>query len=317
MTNQFSVTQVLMKSTYVLSLLFVGFLLCLTWYFAEGIVEWQSLATKFLIAGCLFYVLSRIVLKIPHGVVATSIHTTIILGLFAYLFEAVHGLQHIFVPHWFDDSLINIERNLIGTEATIFLQQFVNPYLTEGMMFAYVIYVPFLPLVAFFCYVNSGQTGAVEYLLNLSVANIICYVGFILIPVASPLYHQPELYTVPLEGGYFTWCGEWMRHNVHYAGGSLPSPHCAAATVMFMMLHRHQRKVFYIALPTILLLYISTVYGRYHYLSDAIAGIVTGVFAVKLSSLLITMFEWSQLRFSVFLNPKFTARCISERSKAS
>jgi membrane-associated phospholipid phosphatase len=44
--------------------------------------------------------------------------------------------------------------------------------------------------------------------------------------------------------------------------------------------------------PVILSLYVSTVYGRYHYTSDAIAGIITAVVVL----LLARRFVWGRLR---------------------
>jgi hypothetical protein len=269
------------NSIDIICLGFVALLLALTLIFAEKVAGWRELANGFLIAGMLYLSAVVLVHRLPKGFFATAVHTTAVLALFGFLFDAVDGLQHIIVEGWMDDALISLEYSLIGTESSLFLQQFTNPILTETMMFAYVIYVPLLPLTALICYCSKKGNATNEYLSNLSLANIVCYIGFILFPVASPLYHWPELYTVSLDGGFFTWCGEWMRQNQHYAGGSLPSPHCAAATVMLAMLHRHSRRLFYLALPTILMLYVSTVYGRYHYAWDGVAGILTAVAVLK------------------------------------
>ncbi|MCK7476647.1 MAG: phosphatase PAP2 family protein [Candidatus Moduliflexus flocculans] len=65
-----------------------------------------------------------------------------------------------------------------------------------------------------------------------------------------------------------------IRANIHTAGGSVPSPHCAVATVMwFMALQVHPARVSPASRPVILSLYVSTVYGRFHYLSDMVIGI--------------------------------------------
>ena len=63
-------------------------------------------------------------------------------------------------------------------------------------------------------------------------------------------------------------------------GGSLPSPHAAAATVMWIMAWKHWRPAFWVLCPAILSLYLSTFYGRYHYVTDAILGIATAGLAV-------------------------------------
>jgi len=262
-------------------LVFVALLLTLTSVFAEKVPHWQELSIQLIATGALYLVASVLIHRLSKGLIATMLRTVAVLALFGFLFQAVDGLQHIIFAGWMDDVLISAEFSLTGTESSLFLRNLTNPVLTEWMMFAYVIYVPLLPLMALICYRSAGPGAANSYLLNLALANILCYLGFILFPVASPLYHWPEMYSTPLHGGFFSWCGEWIRHNQHYAGGSLPSPHCAAGTVMLVMLYRHNRQLFYVGLPTILTLYVSTVYGRYHYAWDGIAGILSAAIVLR------------------------------------
>ena len=55
----------------------------------------------------------------------------------------------------------------------------------------------------------------------------------------------------------------------------------AAATVMLAMFFRYRRPLFYASLPFFLTLYVSTVYGRYHYAADAVAGILVALAVIK------------------------------------
>ena len=281
-------------STDVISLLFVGFLLSLTIGFAEKVPNWENLSLRLFAAGVLYLVVTNQSRRLKEGWHLVLIRSAAIIGLFAYLFDAVDSLQHIIVDGWMDDALLAAEHAITGTESAAFLQQFINPALTEGMMFTYVIYTLLLPLVAFICYWSQGMRGANDYLLNLAIGFVVCFIGFILFPVASPLYHAPQLYSVPLDGGLFTWCGEWIRQNQHYAGGSLPSPHCTAATTMLLMMYRHNRKCFFVALPTILMLFVSTVYGRYHYVWDGIVGILCALCVVKYSPKIVNAVNAAQ-----------------------
>jgi membrane-associated phospholipid phosphatase len=197
-----------------------------------------------------------------------------------------------------DAQVLSFETRFTGVDATLFFQNHMNTVLTEIMMFAYVSYIPLLPLISLICFWSMDHNAAHDYLFNLGYAYIVCYIGFMLFPVASPLYHQKELYYIPFDGGLFTWCGEWMRHNVHFAGGSLPSPHCAASTVMIGMMWRYNRRLYWILLPLVLMIYISTVYGRYHYVSDGAVGIITGFFVLRTSKGLSRALErmWNTLR---------------------
>ncbi len=260
---------------------FMAILLGLAIGFHDRVPGWQALAAQLAIVLGLYTGITWGLRRLRDGTVAVTIRTAVVVGLFAYLFDAVANLQHVLVRGWMDGSVLAFERAAIGFDSTIWMQRFTGPALTEFMMFAYVFYVPMLPGVALLCYKSAGAEAAHDYLLRFSLVNIACFTGFILFPVAGPLYYQPQVYTVPLGGGFFTWCAEWIRNHAHYAGGSLPSPHCALSSVMLAMLYRYDRRSFRVALPIVLVIYVSTIYGRYHYASDGVAGILTAVAIVS------------------------------------
>ncbi len=273
-------------STRALDTIFVCFLallLLLTLGFRELVPEWSMHAIQYGLAIVLYIVITHVADRVRHPFLHIFIRTASVTLMCSFLFDSVHSLQHIIWPGWMDDKIIAFETQYTGIESTLYFQQHMNVVLTEIMMFAYVIYVPLLPAISLLAYWKSGRTAALEYLFTLGLAYMVCYLGFIVYPVASPLYHQRELYTIPLEGGVFTWFGEWMRHNVHHAGGSLPSPHCAAASVMLVSMWKYNRKVFWPLLPVVLVLYVSTVYGRYHYASDGIIGILSSIVVMAIA----------------------------------
>ena len=154
-------------------------------------------------------------------------------------------------------------------------------------MFAYVFYLPMYPVLCGIIYYLRGDLAMEDYFFTLGFTNILCDIGFILFPVASPMHWIRELYTVPLVGYFWTSIGEFMRSNLHYAGGSIPSPHAAAATIMWVMAYRYHRPTFWVITPIIVSLYVSTFYGRYHYLTDAVVGILVAGLALVLVPYLV------------------------------
>lgn len=210
---------------------------------------------------------------------------------YAYLFGAVAGLQLILHGRFLDDLVLSFEERLFGVQPTLWMERFVTPSLTEWLMFCYVVYVPLYPLLCGIFQWKRGAAAVEEYFFTLGLANVLCDIGFVLFPVASPLYWMPERYRVPLEGWAFTWLGELIRTRTHFAGGSIPSPHAAAATVMWLMAWKHHRPTFWLLSPVILSLYVSTVYGRFHYVTDAALGIATGILAAVLAPPLLRSWE--------------------------
>lgn len=197
-----------------------------------------------------------------------------VVWLTSFLFDAVSGVQWLIFSAWQDEALMRFEKLLTGTELSLQLERMINPALTEWLMTAYVLYIPLLPLTAWLAYRAGGESAAYDYLLALLIVNLLCDAGFVLYPIASQLFYNPDQYTVPLTGGIFTWMAEWVRANMHYPGGSFPSPHNAAGTVMFWTLWRWNRKWAAAMTPFLLSIPLATVYGRFHYISDGIVGIL-------------------------------------------
>ena len=276
----------IMHSTDYFSISYVYLLIAVTYLFADRVPDWQVNMLVMLVYGSAFIILSWLSRRINHEPGAFALRVVIILALFSYLFKAMGPLQHIIHNGWFDEMLISWEEAVLGTETSIFLQHITTPLLTEWMMFAYVFYVPLLPLVAFACYNSSGRVAGEIYLLNIVTVYALCFTGFILLPVMTPMFYMPQAFTVSLDGGIFAWAGEWIRANQHYPGGALPSPHTAAGTIMLIFVYRYARKYLYFVIPVVLTIYIATVYGRYHYIWDSMTGILTAILTVRLTPFL-------------------------------
>lgn len=241
--------------------------------FRASVPGWPALLAKNLAAAALFVGLSAAARAARPDVLRFGLRTAAVTFAYAYLFGAVDPLQLVLHGHWLDQSVIDLEARLLGEQPTLWLERLARPWLTEWMMFAYVVYLPLYPLVFGLVWLRRGEAAAEACFLTLGLANVACDIGFVLLPVAGPMAFMGQAFTVPLDGYLFTFLGELIRTHLHFPGGSLPSPHCAAATVLWGITWRHEPKLFWLLTPIILSLYVSTVYGRYHYLSDAVAGI--------------------------------------------
>jgi len=218
--------------------------------------------------------------KVRSRVLYFILRTASVQLAFAYLYEATHSLQLLFVGAWQDRTVLAAEQAVFGLQPTLWLERFISAPLTEWMMFSYVIYLAVYPGVAAFVFFKHGERALEDYLFALAFVNLACDLGFILFPVAGPVFYMPEAYTVPQTGGLFTYLGYFIRAHAHEAGGSIPSPHCSVATIMWVMSYRYVRWLFWLLAPVILSLYVSTVYCRYHYITDSIAGILLGIIVI-------------------------------------
>jgi membrane-associated phospholipid phosphatase len=59
-------------------------------------------------------------------------------------------------------------------------------------------------------------------------------------------------------------------------GAAFPSAHVAGSMVAICASWRYRRGLFWICLPFFVSMCVATVYGRYHYIADVLAGIAVG-----------------------------------------
>jgi membrane-associated phospholipid phosphatase len=83
----------------------------------------------------------------------------------------------------------------------------------------------------------------------------------------------------------------WVYRVFEAPGAALPSSHVAVALCTVFFSFRYLRRIRYIHLAVALLLCLSTVYCRYHYALDVLAGLVA-------AAILIPTGNWLYFKFS-------------------
>jgi hypothetical protein len=209
------------------------------------------------------------------------VRTAMVQLTFLEIYQASNALQLLFFG-WQDDRVLAWEKAIFGVQPVVALQKFAWRPLTDWMLFVYAVYVVLYPLLGAIIFFKHGEDANEDYLFHLGLANLACAAGFILFPVASPMYWEKvrSLLTTPLASGPLGAAAEWIRLHIHQPGGSIPSPHCAVATVMWFMARKYTKRGFLVLAPIMLSLYVSTVYGRFHYVSDAVIGIAAALLVI-------------------------------------
>jgi membrane-associated phospholipid phosphatase len=284
-----------LEATDALVLVTIACFVLLALIFRGRVEGWLGLVARDLAAAAIYLAAVVVIARIRRRWAWFVARTATVSGAFAWLFGAVDRLQLILHGRWLDGLVLELEAHVFGVQPTLWLEGFTRPWLTEWMMFAYVVYLALYPIVCLVIYSGHGPRALEECLLALGLANVACDFGFILFPVAGPTAFMGTVYTVPLDGWVFTAAGEFIRSRLHYVGGSLPSPHAAAATVMWVMAWRYDRRLAWVLAPVVLTLYVATFYCRYHYLTDAVAGIAIAAAALAAAPGLV---RWWQERFA-------------------
>jgi membrane-associated phospholipid phosphatase len=231
-----------------------------------------------------FYILAVSALRRPlRPWVRFVVRTASVQLAFVQVFQLANELETAFFP-WQDDRVLALEKAVFGLQPLVAIQKLYSVPLNEWMFFVYVFYLIIYPSLGAVIYFKHGEAANEDYLYLLGLVNLICGLGFVVFPVASPM-NWPSIRAVltePLKAGIFGSIAEFIRHHIHRPGGSVPSPHCAVATVMWFMSRRYTRHGFLVLSPVILSLYVSTVYGRFHYVTDVVAGIAVALLVLFL-----------------------------------
>jgi membrane-associated phospholipid phosphatase len=249
----------------------------LTVVFHRRVDGWATLTLKNLGAATAYLVLLRLSERSRDRARRFFLRLAGVLFAFSYINLAVEKLQLIIYGRWLDGNVLRLENALFGVQPTLWLQQFISRPLTEWMFFSYVIYLVIYPALGVLIFFRRGEEAGEDYLFALGLSNVVCDLGFLLYPVAGPMFYMGGQYRVPLDGFVWTWLGEQLRSHWQFVGGTIPSPHCANATVMWLMAYRYHRASFWALSPVILSLYLSTVYCRYHYVTDSVAGVAAAL----------------------------------------
>jgi membrane-associated phospholipid phosphatase len=198
------------------------------------------------------------------------------LALYIFFFEELQGLVHAIFPRWFDRWLILFDYNFGGVHPAAWLSQFANPGLNDFMQLSYITYFLYLVILPGILYAQGKRLAFWTVMVATAIAHYSVYVIAVLFPVESPYFALASLNLRPLEGGAFTSVIELIERFGRVHGGAFPSAHVAGSMVALLAARRYKRWLFWICLPFFLSMCVATVYGRYHYIADVLAGIVVG-----------------------------------------
>jgi membrane-associated phospholipid phosphatase len=209
------------------------------------------------------------------------------LPLYIFFFEELQGLVHAIFPGWFDRWLIQFDFNFAGVHPSVWLARFSNPALNDFMQFAYMTYFLNLVLLPAVLYARKDRIAFWNVMVSTAIANYTVYFIAVLLPIESPYHALAAINTTPLTGGYFTAAIGFIERFGRVHGGAFPSAHVAGSTVVILASWRYRRCLFWVCLPFFISMCVSTVYGRYHYIADVLAGIAVGALGFAAGSWLM------------------------------
>ncbi|HKW32918.1 MAG TPA: phosphatase PAP2 family protein [Candidatus Acidoferrum sp.] len=195
---------------------------------------------------------------------------------FLFCFEEMARLVHLVNPDWEDAKLIAFDRWLTGVNLSLWLEQFTHPALTEFMQFAYFTYFIYLLILGGILYYQRDFERYWAVMTYSALGYVFGYLIAALFPVQSPWFTLAGQWHGALAGGPFTALINLIEKYGRVHGAAFPSQHVAGAMAALLGAWRHRRWLFWIFLPFVACMCVSTVYVRNHYLADVLGGMTTG-----------------------------------------
>jgi membrane-associated phospholipid phosphatase len=264
-----------------LTLFFILFLIYLTLLFHLQIPEWSLLIREYLL---LLIILSLIVLKAPSSSKFFDLfHSFYPVVFIALIFNSLDRLIHYINPHDIDPLLIRIDYFLFGNHPTLIFEKIASPLLTEFSYLSYTSYY-FLPtLLAIIFYHKKDWEMFDLYVTVTCFTYYLSYVGYIIFPAVGPRFTLASLQGIELKGMFLS---ENIRDTLNVLENlkydAFPSGHTAIIlTTLFFSLQKSKGLFLIFLVPTLGLIF-STVYCRYHYVIDVLAGIALACLCLSL-----------------------------------
>lgn len=200
-------------------------------------------------------------------------------------------IQDIFPFSDKDWLLISIDKFIFfGHHPTLLLEKIVSPFLTEWFSFTYGTYLLYFPITLGLFYFQKKYKPFHDLALALSIAACLGFIGYLLIPAIGPFYSHAELYSINLQGLTITKINQQID-TLRFTRDIFPSLHIAMSTIFLIFAYRHSRKLFILYLPFMTSLWISTLYLRYHYVIDIIAGFCLAILVIYLAPKINSFWE--------------------------
>lgn len=192
--------------------------------------------------------------------------------LLSYVYKELDVLQRKVGGQFFDGLVEAWEQALFGSSPAAWLSGALPyPWLSELLHLSYVSFYLLLPLLALSVLLRGDARGFQVVTWTGINAFLACYLVSMVFPVQGPRPLYPLL--DPNLRGVFWSVSHALCAQGAANGAAFPSGHVAVSLVTALCAWRWHRSLFPVFAVGAALVSLATVYGRYHYAVDVLAGV--------------------------------------------
>ena len=174
-----------------------------------------------------------------------------------------------------DAWLAEVDFAIWGAHPTVWLERFRSPFLVEALVIIYSGFVPIVLIVAFLLWEKRQFHDFRYYAFLIALGFLTSYVGYLLVPARGPRFLLQRLQTYDLEG---LWLFHWLTatldriESAHY--DCFPSGHTEMTILAWWGTRTISLNLFRMMFVYTVGVVFATVYLRYHYTVDVLAGAI-------------------------------------------
>lgn len=217
-----------------------------------------------------------------------------IIGCVVVIFDGLGPLIRAVHPVDYDAALIAFDRALFRSDPTVALEKIATPFLSDVLTLFYALYY-FHPIVlgTLVLLDDRDRPAAARdfprYAFVIVFVFYVSYACYFLVPAIGPRYTLAH--AGPLPRGAIA---QAIDHTLDVLEKNkrdcFPSGHTMVLVAVLLEAHRRSKKTFWVFLPFAVGLIVATVYCRYHYVADVIAGFALALVTVPLGNALYSRF---------------------------
>jgi membrane-associated phospholipid phosphatase len=261
---------------------------------------------RFLITGLVFFLFLGIIklkdlellLKSKVGrlikIILEFLRETLPFAFCISIYTNMHDMVHLVNPNDVDASLIAWDDYLLGFQPAIYLEPFITPELTDFMYFSYSSFLIYILLFTMYLYVKKKKVAFRETLVSVILTFYIGYVGYVIFPAVGPKFTMSHLFETSLSGTFITDRLSFLMNyeiSEYTRRDCFPSLHNGVIFLILLFAFKHEKIYAYLFFPFAIALFISTLYLRYHYFVDMIAGFLLAIIIFYLGPIMNNHWE--------------------------
>lgn len=252
----------------------------------------------------LLILISIILIAIKHNELNSKLtyflHSFYIVPVFYLGYEQIH----LYIPqvnsNCYDPALAQIDKYIFGVNPTQWIYQFSNSILTEYLQWMYCLFQIIVLSIAVDFYLRRDDKNFRFYTMVIMFGFFSSYLIYFLFPAIGPRFEVHNFWDInkELPG---VWATPFLRNFVDKANGvkvgmtdffkyvnkdCMASGHTMMSLLAVMLSFKLNSKLKWFMLISALSIIISTIYLRYHYTVDIIAGTILAVFVFIMIPLL-------------------------------